>query len=126
METSPFFKPKDEFTLLDLTAVVAFRTHSSIAFSLGRWSGSRHVFTHVGWLDVHHPCEGHIKTLMRVHIPTKYHVFEQMKSIIARVFEVLAIPSDETYQADFFHSDKTNEILNHTDRDGLSDGFYCG
>jgi hypothetical protein len=127
---------------LDLTAKVEFKSPSSISFDIGRlsntlrlpadeddkevvFSGERpFVFTVIGWIDVHHPCDGHIKTQLRIRIPAKYHLVEQMKSIIQRVFEVLDIPLDETYEAVFFTCDRITGIEQATNREGMTDRLY--
>jgi hypothetical protein len=119
-----FATASDDFPLLDLTARFAFKSQSSISFDLGRWSHSRFTFTHVGWIDAHHPCDGHIKTQLRIRIPAKYHVCDQMKSIIHLLFEALAIPSDETYETAFFYSDLVHGVENATNREGVTDRLY--
>lgn len=112
MDTTRFKKYEDAFTVLGLTARTDFKTSSSISFMLGRWSSRRTGFTVVGWVDVHHPCEGHVKALIRVDIAKDHHEFEQMKSLIAVVFENLGIPADETYECHFFESRDGTGIIN--------------
>ena len=121
MDTTRFAKGQDAFSVLGLTAKTEFKTASSISFMLGRWSSRRTGFSGVGWIDVHHPCEGHVKTRIRVRIPTTFQEFEQMKSLIAVVFENLGIPADETYESSFFESGPSKGLLRHIDRNGFSD-----
>ena len=40
------------------------------------------------------------------------------------MFEILAIPLDETYEATFFSSDKVHRIEQATDRQGKTDRLY--
>lgn len=125
MDTTQLARGNDAFTLLGLTARVAFKSPSSVSFDLGRWSHSRFSFTHAGWIDVHHPCNGHIKTQLRINIPVKYQVFDQMKSIIHLAFNALAIPLDETYEALFFASDRQTSIEEATNREGMTDRLFA-
>jgi hypothetical protein len=64
-----------EIRLLDLTALLDFKTDSSMSFHLGTYgippefAGSHQAFIGkntgayfvIGWLDIHYPGEGHIK-----------------------------------------------------------------
>ena len=142
MDISRFTKSNDEFSLLDLTAKVEFTSYSSISFDIGRLSNTLRlptgengkevvfsqerlfVFTVIGWIDVHHPCDGYIKTQLRIRMPAEYHPVDQMKFIIQRVFEVLDIPSDETYEAVFFTTDRITGIEQATNREGMTDRLY--
>ena len=142
MDIARFTKSNDQFSLLDLIARVEFKSNSSISFDIGRlsntlriptgehgkevqFSGGRLlVFTVIGWIDVHHPCDGHIKTQLRIPMPAEYLLFDQMKSIIQRVFEVLDIPLDETYEAVFFTCDRITAIEQATNREGITDRLY--
>jgi hypothetical protein len=121
MDTTRFAEGDDAFSFLALTANVAFKSPSSISFNLGRWSHCRFVFTHVGCIDVHHPCDGHIKTQLRIQIPAQYHDLDQMKSIINQTFDALSIPLDETYEAVFFAGERQIELGQITNREGISD-----
>ncbi len=125
MDTSRLSNDNDAFCLFGVTARVAFKSQSSISFDLGRWSRTRLTFTHIGWIDVHHPCEGHIKTQLRIRIPAPYHVFEQMKLIIDLTLGALAIPLDETYEAVFISGDRETGIEQATNREGITDRLYA-
>ena len=96
----------DEIEVLDLIARFAFKSDSSISFLLGRCgdvinladgysfdTGPRGVFNVIGWLDVHHPCEAHIKAQLRVLLPEEYHKWEQMSQLVKQMFFALGIPS---------------------------------
>jgi len=64
------WQERSEFAVLDLVAALEFRTGSSLSFLLGTKSGSAgRVFTIIGWLDVHHPCEGFHRLHLRVGLP---------------------------------------------------------
>ena len=111
MDTSRFAKPEDELSLLGLTARFAFKTASSISFEVGRWSHSRFTFTHVGWIDVHHPCDSFTKAQVRICIPVDYHSFERMAAMVKSICEALSIPPDENCESRVFSSDHVADIL---------------
>jgi hypothetical protein len=88
VDTSRLTQPEDGFPLLDLTARFAFETASSIVFDLGRMGNLRlddapeiesHGFKAVGWLDVHHPCDGYVRAQLRICLPAEYHPFEKSR-----------------------------------------------
>jgi hypothetical protein len=139
VETAHISKDGD-FALLGLTGRVAFRSESSISLDIGWLSNSLtlpfgtnseenvvftddkpFVFHVIGGIDVHHPCDGHIKTQIRMRIPAEYHYVDRMKALLKSVFELLAIPPDETYEAVFFSTDKIISIEQATDRHGMTD-----
>ena len=127
MNTSRFSHCGHGFTVLDFSAKLAFKSETSISFSLGRPIASRDGCVGSisgGWIDVHHPCDGHVKTQLRIRIPAEYHDFHQEKRVIHTVFEALAIPLDETYEATFFSSDTMRCISQRTNREGICDVLY--
>ena len=124
MDASRLARLEDAFTISGLTARVGFRSSSSISFELGLRSQSGFTFSHVGWIDVHHPCDGHIKAQLRIKLPSQFHEPEQMESIIAKVFESLAIPPDETYETLCFFYERAMAIERATDREGGTDRIY--
>ena len=75
-------------------------------------------------VDVHHPCEGHIKARLRVLLPARYHGWEKMRELVERMFAALGIPADETYEASFASAEQQTGIEQATDRDGLTDRLY--
>ena len=123
MDIGRFCVGDDAFTYSHITARVEFKSPSSISFALGMYTHTRN-FSHVGWIDVHHPCDGHIKTQLRIRITEKYLVFDQMKSIIQLTFDALGIPADETFEAHFIAGGQEMFIEEATDRTGMTDRFY--
>ncbi|WP_164921363.1 hypothetical protein [Rhodopirellula baltica] len=110
------------------------KTDTSVSFHLGRWGNtldfadsppmqlnSPSVFTVFGWIDVHHPCQGHIKARIRALLSDDLMAFESQRETIHAVFDALSIPRDETYEADFLTSDNQQAIHQDVDRDGMSD-----
>jgi hypothetical protein len=113
------WKHGDEFPLLDLVAQFQFKSASSVSFELGTlvdrgsprlpemgdepWdflleSGS--VFVVLGWLDVHHPCEGCHRLQLRVGLPDRYVCWESMRDLVPQVLAALGLPADEPYHVD--------------------------
>jgi hypothetical protein len=140
VDTTRFSGRDSGFRVLDLSARFAFRSATSISFDLGRYSdtlrlpsggpfggdfvmdvGPGGVFTVTGRVDVHHPCEGHIKAQLLVVLPAEYHGFERMREFVGAIFEALGIPSDETFEALFVGSEQQTAFENATDREGRSD-----
>lgn len=129
MDTLRFMKAEDGFDLLDLKARFAFKTETSISFDIGRWSSTLRipagdgkedrvlsadrpfVFTGIGWIDAHHPCDSPIKAQLRICIPTEYHQFERMESIVKGICEALSIPLEEHCESKFFTSEKVTGII---------------
>ena len=128
-----------EFPVLDLKAKLAFRTAASASFDLGRdlahstisWGDSRPgeditidigpVFEAAGRLDVHHPCDDHIKAHLLVTLPVEYHSRERMREFVATVFEALGIPADETYKVNYLSPKHGVCYIQPEDRDGVTD-----
>ena len=143
MDTTRFGDRDSGFRVFDLSARFAFRSATSVSFGLGRYGniltlpgggfhgedfvmkvGAGGVFNVVGRVDIHHPCEGHIKTQLQVVLPAEYHPFERMQEFVATVFEALGIPSDETFEALFVSPEQQTGYENATDREGMSDRMY--
>jgi hypothetical protein len=126
MNTKAFLHCGHGFDVLDLSAKLAFKSETSIAFSIGRPFVTRSGpvgSVCVGWIDVHHPCDGHIKAQLRIRIPPEYHEFDKKKNVIRTVFGALSIPLDETYEATFFSSDNVQSVQQRTNRDGIWDAI---
>ena len=143
MDTSRFGERDSGFPVLDLSARFAFRSATSISFDLGRYSdtlrlpgsgllggdfvmkvGPGGVFKVAGRVDVHHPCDGHIKAQLHVVLPAEYHTWERMGEFIRGVFEALGISPDETYEALFVGPEQQTVCEHATDREGMSDRMY--
>jgi hypothetical protein len=86
VDTSRFRPNGPELAVLDLRTGFEFKTASSVGFNLGH---SRPAgFFVVGPLEVHHPCEGHVK-------------------------------------AHFVAPGRQSGLLQHTDRNGVTDVFFA-
>ena len=119
MDTSRW-KHGDEFPVLDLVAQFEAKTSASLSFQLGKsadrntprlpemaegelWdflveSGS--VFLVLGWLDVHHPCDGVHSLRLRVGLPDRYVSWESMRDLVPQVVSALGLPADVPYHVD--------------------------
>lgn len=106
------WKHGDEFAVLDLIAVFEFKSASSLSFQLGTkgdtfqlpgmdepWVlGAGRVFSVIGFLDVHHPCEGFHRLQLRVGLPERYACWESMRDLVPQVKIALGLSADESYQ----------------------------
>jgi LPXTG-motif cell wall-anchored protein len=110
------WKHGDEFAALDLRARFAFKTTSSLSFELGTlvnrdsprlpetgdesWDlllAAGSMFAILGWLDAHHPCDGHHNLQLRVGLPDRYVSWESMRDLVPQVIAALGLPADEPY-----------------------------
>lgn len=101
----------DGFAILDLVAEFQFKTTSSLSFLLGRkqdslqvpdmdepWVlGSCRVFCVIGWLDIHHPCDGPHRLQLRVGLPERYARWKSMRDLVPQVIAALKLPAAESY-----------------------------
>jgi hypothetical protein len=113
------WKNGDEFPILDLVAQFEYKTSSSLSFQLGK-TVDRHsprlpemcsdeqwefvtehpIFVVIGWLDVHHPCDGSHPLRLRVGLPDRYVSSESMRDLVPQVKAALGLPADVPYQVD--------------------------
>lgn len=106
--------------ILDMTASLAFQSTSSMSFSLSRQSESLCPARQLGWIDIHFPCEGHIKAQIRVVIPKEYHMPVKMAAITKAVMVIAGIPEDETYEATFVDAAAITVLSQPTNRQGIT------
>lgn len=93
MNTDKFAHSKGTFDALDLRVRFQFKSPSSIGFKLA----TTHAYTIIGEMQVHHPCEGHIKARVYVQLPGEYKECKRLVQILEATFRELKIPLDETY-----------------------------
>ena len=117
MRTEDFRDHHYEVPLLDLLASCSYRTETSIALGLYRFE-SANARSQRGTLDVHHPCDGHVKTLIRCQLPKSYLKRKQIAIIIKEVFVALHIPADETFDAYFYSERPQQGLSQNIDRNG--------
>ena len=73
------------------------------------------------WVDVHFPCEGHIKVLIRGALPEAYLESSKIQPIITGLLGRLGIRQDETYEATFFKPTRAIQIGSSVNREGMTD-----
>ena len=110
---------EDMFEVLDLQARFAFKSSSSVCFDLGKFS--KQGGTIIGNFQVHHPCEGHIKTFIYVHLPARYLESTSLSDLQKAAFRELSIPDDETYEISIFDAEGWTSIMQPVNREGISD-----
>lgn len=121
------WKHGEEFSVLDLVARFEFKTPGSLSFRLGK-SVDRHsprlpemelgeeridgrdkwdflleagsVFIVIGWLDVHHPCDGSHPLRLRVGLPDRYVSWESIRDLVPQVVAALGLPAGVPYHVD--------------------------
>lgn len=99
-----------------MTAELActFCTRTSASFSL-KLGGFR------GWVDVHYPCQGHIKARIRGALPDTFLEAPKVQQFVAHLLRHLRINEDETYEATFFKATKVVELGKSVNREGTKD-----
>jgi hypothetical protein len=123
MDLTRFNGYHDGFDVIaDLRADLEFKTSTSIGFQLHQEGYVR------GWVEVHHPCDGHIKARIRGELsPSRAPNLDNAtaRQILDKLFVALRIPQDETYEAEFVSStDGVVYLEQCVDRDGLTDRSY--
>ena len=121
MSSSWFNLQKDAFGVLDLAARLSFRTESSLSFSLERHSKSLLPTRQIGWVDLHYPCDGHIKLQTRISLPSEYHTPDNFRELVKRAISAAGIPPDATYEAVLFGAGGAMKIEQPVSREGLTD-----
>ena len=118
-------KPNPPISILDLLAIPDFQTESSASFKLERHSNSLNPCRQIGWIDVHHPCEGHIKAHIKVFLPEEYQQPDTLENIQQAVFKELAIPDDVTWEVEMVGgaSGTCMLISQRVDRTGMTDAL---
>ena len=77
------------FSVLELDARLSFRTSSSISFDVEWNENDLAGKFRKGWIDVHFPCDGRIKAVVRISLNEPYPDWESQKTIIETLFRVL-------------------------------------
>jgi hypothetical protein len=121
MNTDRFNSREDKFSLLDLTARFNFKSASSVSFSLERHSKSLLPTRQIGWIDVHYPCQGHIKLQIRISLPTEYHTAEKLRMIVAAIVTATEVPVDEPYEVLLFAAKEPMGMAQPVNREGITD-----
>jgi len=118
MNTDRFQKSTDGFEAPDLRVKFFFKTSSSIGFHLAM---ERFHGTIIGAMQVHHPCDGHIKARIFVQLHKKHRDHHTLNQLRVQAFRALDIPLDETYELEFTSLEDGLIIGQFVDRDGIAD-----
>jgi hypothetical protein len=121
MSISQFDFRKNTFTVLDLTARLSFKTASSLSFFLERQSKSLLPTRQIGWIDLHFPCDGHIKLQIRISLPSDYHSADTFRTIVSAAIAATGVPTNETYEAVLFGAAGVIMIEQPVDPGGVTD-----
>jgi hypothetical protein len=89
------------FRVLDLHAVLAFKTVGSISYNLDKEPPNGEEKRRVGWIDIHHPCEGPTRSQVRVVITQEYFESNAMNTIVRTALTALDVPRDGRFEAEF-------------------------
>lgn len=111
--------------MLDLAARLSFRTESSLSFSLERHSKSLLPTRQIGWVDLHYPCDGHIKLQLRISLPSEYHTADSFRAVVAAVIAAAGVPADETYDAVLFGAAGVMQMVQSVNREGVTDRVFA-
>jgi hypothetical protein len=107
------------FSVMSAELTCAFCTQTSASFSVKMGSSC-------GWVDVHFPCEGHIKVRIRGALPDDYLDASGVQQFVSELLRQLKIQKDETYEATFFKPTKVIEMGKSVNRDGMTDRIEIG
>jgi hypothetical protein len=75
----------------------------------------------IGAVQVHHPCDGHIKARIYVQLPKEYRDHHTLDRLRSQAFRALNIPLDETYELEFDSAEDGLKIAQPVNRDGITD-----
>ena len=121
MGTTDANSSKGVWRALDMTAQLEFSSASSKSFTLERYSKSLCPTRQLGWIEIHHPCEGHIKAQIRASLPEEYQQPEKMREVVEHLLAHAGIPAGETYEAHFISPSGQVVIARPVDRNGYTD-----
>ncbi|MEI8042029.1 MAG: hypothetical protein WCL11_11510 [Verrucomicrobiota bacterium] len=102
------------FSVMSAELACAFCTQTSAGFSVK-------AGTFRGWVDVHFPCEGHIKVRIRGALPDDYLKGPAIKQFVSELLAQLKVKSDDTYEATFFKPTKVVEMGKSVNREAVTD-----
>jgi hypothetical protein len=118
MNTDKFTHGKGTFDALDLSMRFKFKSPSSIGF---KFATKQAQHTIIGEMQIHQPCEGHIKARVYIQLPSEYKECKLLVQILEAAFRELGIPPDETYELSFDNSEDGLFTCQPLNREGLTD-----
>ena len=102
------------FSIMTAELTCTFCTPASVSFSLKQGSSR-------GWVDVHYPCEGHIKAQIRGALPDGFLEGSKVRQFVTDLLRHLRIKEDETYEATFFKPTRVVELGKSKNREVTTD-----
>jgi len=114
MNFREFVDKHSRFSIGAANLACSFCTESSASFRVE--VGTRH-----GWIDVHFPCNGHIKVQIRGALPKECLEPSWISQFVPAFLDYLGIAQDETYEAIFFWPTGSIAVSQPVDRTGLTD-----
>ena len=114
MDFRELLHQNSQFSMDEMELEVSFCTQTSVSFSI-------HIGVKRGWVDLHFPCEGHIKVQVRGAFPTHYLEPSKILRFIPLLFDHLGIATDETYEAVFFAPSQAIQTGQAVNREGMTD-----
>lgn len=123
MNVERFSSHKDTFDILDLRAHFHFKSSTSIGFRVGPIPSGPFSCTVFGFLQVHHPCAGHIQAHVYVQLPRRYREAQLLSQIRETAFREFGIADDETYEVHYTDATDGLGIDQRTNREGFVDAI---
>ena len=97
------------FSIMTTALSCAFCTQTSISFVVK-------VGLFRGWVDVHSPCEGHIKTRINGALPDEYLEVPKLRQFLSDFLRQIHFQQGEIYEATFFKASRIVSMGNAEDR----------
>ena len=110
--------PSSDLTVSGLMLVPVAKTASSICLSV-RKCGM--IQREVGWLDVHHPCDGHIKTQTHGVLPDSLLAYKELRFLVEELLRWLEIPANETWELRVSAPHNQIGMSNPVNAEGMTD-----
>lgn len=121
MITDLFSSSRDGFDILGLRAHFDFKTATSIGFQLGSIPKGPYIRIIFGALQVHHPCDGHIKARIYVQLPRHYSDHQLLRKLCEEMLGILGIPADDTYELHYHDAADSLQLDQRVNREGIVD-----
>lgn len=107
-----------DFRLNDeLSASFSFATETSISLTIHDVK----TLAFRGWIDVHYPCDGHIRLQLRISIAQVKIEPIFAKKVVEEVMSKLGLVDSETCEAIFFKATDRLRLSRGTNQEGLTD-----
>jgi len=85
-----------DISALEISLILTAKTPSSASYEVITSSRTLASGSSVGWVQVHHPCLGHIRLHIRGVLPERLLNQDSIKGIVSAIQSNLQIPAEET------------------------------